>query len=88
MDIVKHPHLYLRLNTALLKACNPENAEEFAMAYQKTSMVYSLDFLNGKAKNYLTKVQLVTRLFADFLIRANKPMHGIALIAKAVKVLR
>lgn len=58
------------------------------MAYQKTSMVYSLDFLNGKAKNYLTKVQLVTRLFADFLIRANKPMHGIALIAKAVKVLR
>ncbi len=88
MDILKHPHLYLRLNTALLKACTPQSAEEFTLAYQKTSAMYSLDFLNGKAKNYVTKIQLNTRLFVDFLVKAGKPMHGIAMIAKAVKVLR
>ena len=62
--------------------------DDFVTVYRKTSVVYEIEFLNAKGKNYSSKIQAVTRIFADFLIRAKRPMHGIAMIAKAIKVLR
>jgi len=76
------------LNIALLRASNPENNADVVFVIQKTSLIYSLEFLNQKGKNFITKFQNITRLFADFLIRAGKPMHGIALIKRAITVLR
>ena len=42
--------------------------------------MYSLDFLNAKGRNFITKVQSVTRHFSLFLVKVNKPKYGIALI--------
>lgn len=88
VDPVEHPNLYLRLIIVILKASNPEHPDQFRMAYEKTSAIYTLEFLDLKGKNYATKMQMVTRHFAKFLIKAGKPMHGIKLVASAIQVLR
>ena len=88
VEILKFPALYLRLLILLIHSCNPNNVDDFVTVYRKTSVVYEIEFLNAKGKNYSSKIQAVTRIFADFLIRAKRPMHGIAMIAKAIKVLR
>lgn len=88
VNILQFPNLYLRLCCALVRASNGANAEDFNFVYSRATIVYSLDFLNQKGRNYLTKIQLFTRLFTSFLIKAKKPMHGISLIQRAIKVLR
>ena len=88
VNILQFPNLYLRLGIALIRASNGANADDFNFVYGKATAVYSLDFLNQKGRNYLTKMQLFTRLFTSFLIKAKKPMHGISLVQRAIKVLR
>jgi len=88
VDVIQHPNLYLRLIILVLKASNPEKADQFNFAYSKALAVFQVDFLDRKGKGYNQKIQSVTRHFANFLIKAGKPKHGIAPIAKALRVLR
>ena len=64
VDPILHPNLYLKLVIMILKASNPEQPEQFGMAFKKTAIIFEIDFLNSKGKNYATKVQQVARHFA------------------------
>ena len=88
VDPIEHPNLYLRLILVILKASNPENAEQYKVAFEKTCYVYTVEFLDNKGKNYATRLQLITRLFAKFLINAGKPMHGVGMIGRAIRIMR
>ena len=52
VDVVQHPNLYLRLIILVLQSCNPDKADQFALAYNKALAVFSIDFLNKKGKGY------------------------------------
>ena len=52
------------------------------------TLVYELDFLDKKGRNFTNKLQQVTRHMAKFLLKANKPMVGINMIARAIRILR
>ena len=47
-----------------------------------------MEFLNSKGKNFTNKFQQVTRHLAKFLLKAKKPMVGINMVARAIRVLR
>ena len=67
---------------------NPENAAQFAFTFAKVQVIFEMDFINTKGKGYSSKFQQITRHLAKFLIKAGKPMHGINMIARAIRVLR
>ena len=46
VDPIERPNLYLKLLIVVLKSSNPEHAEQFRIAYEKTSAIYSVEFLD------------------------------------------
>lgn len=84
-----HPNLFLKLNHAMVMSCAPNNLDEVANVIVYARKIFdSMEFLNKHGKNYLNKIQVLARHFATVLIRAGKPMHGIAMMRKTIEVLR
>ena len=88
VDPMQFTDLYLKLLTILLAGANPENAVQFRNAFIKAEAVFDTEFLNQNGKNYARKMQLISRLLAKFLVKARKPMYGIQMIARAIRVIR
>ena len=88
VNIMTHTNLYLRLNLDQCMAGKPESEQEFKLTYQASLRVFELEFLNKHGKQFASKIQVVARHFADILIRAGKPMHGIIPMKRAINILQ
>ena len=82
-----HSALYLWLTYFLIKAAKPDKPAEDKKVTEKVSAIFSMEFLQGKGQRYLEKIQIVTREYTSYLLEAGKPIHGIAPIMRAIKVL-
>ena len=83
---MKTSSLYLWLVSFLLRAAKPDKPAEDKVVADKMAAVYGMEFLGTKGKRYVEKIQLVTRLYATYLIEGQRPIQGIAPIMRAIKV--
>ena len=83
---MKTSSLYLWLVSFLLRSARPDKPAEDKVVQDKMAAVFGMEFLGTKGKRYQEKIQLVTRLYAAYLIDGNRPIQGIAPIMRAIRM--
>ena len=86
---MKQSSLYIWLTTILVRSVTQSKQikeSDHKRITEKVNAVYGTEFLKAKGERYGEKVSLVTRAYAEYLIKIGKPIYGIAPIMRAIKM--